>query len=259
MNKTHDCEILLHDQLAPDVRRLVLLAPQLASLAQPGQFVHIRVGNTADPLLRRPISICQADAKAGTITLVYRIAGRGTEMLAQARAGHDQVNCLGPLGHGFSLNAKRPLLVGGGMGLAPLVYVAQHYCPQPISIIMGGRNKQELYWEELFASLCENIHITTNDGSLGRQGVTVDMLPELLETNQFDMVYACGPRPMLAGVVNVAKEFGIPCEVSLEEHMACGIGACLVCTCDTVQGRKKVCSDGPVFRGQDVFGQGGEA
>ena len=193
----------------------------------------------------------------GTIVLIYRIAGRGTEILSQTRTGLDQVNCLGPLGHGFSLDAKRPLLVGGGMGLAPLVYLAQQYCPQPVSIIMGGRSKQELYWEELFTSLCDSIHMTTNDGSVGRQGVTLDILPELLATNQFDKIYACGPRLMLAGVVKAAVEHGIPCEVSLEEHMACGIGACLVCTCDTAHGRKKVCSDGPVFRGQDVFGQGG--
>jgi dihydroorotate dehydrogenase electron transfer subunit len=138
------------------------------------------------------------------------------------------------------------------MGLAPLVYLAQQLCPRPVTILMGGRTKEELYWIELFNSLCEGIHITTNDGSLGSQGVTLDLLPELLAENQFDRIYACGPRPMLDGVIKAAQAHHIASEVSLEEHMACGIGACLVCTCDTSSGRKKVCSDGPVFRGEEI-------
>lgn len=251
MSKLYDTTIKEHIWLAPDVRLLVLHAPELAQQTKPGQFVHIRIGSTQDPLLRRPISICQADPETMSITLIYRIAGRGTQMLAEAKIG-DMLDCLGPLGHGFSLNSERPLLVGGGMGLAPLVYLAQQLCPRRVSIVMGGRSKQELYWTDLFASLCDNIHITTNDGSLGRQGVTLDMLPELLADGGYDRIYACGPRPMLAGVVRAAQIYGIPCEVSLEEHMACGIGACLVCTCDTVAGRKKVCSDGPVFPGEDI-------
>ncbi|KYZ77369.1 dihydroorotate dehydrogenase [Anaerosporomusa subterranea] len=251
MSKLCDTTVKEHIWLAPDVRLLVLHAPELAQQAKPGQFVHIRIGSTQDPLLRRPISICQADPEEMSITLVYRIAGRGTQMLAEAKIG-DMLDCLGPLGHGFSLNSERPLLVGGGMGLAPLVFLAQQLCPRRVSIVMGGRSKQELYWTDLFESLCDNIHITTNDGSLGRQGVTLDMLPELLADGDYDRIYACGPRPMLEGVVRAAQAYGIPSELSLEEHMACGIGACLVCTCDTVGGRKKVCSDGPVFPGEDI-------
>lgn len=252
MKRLCDALVQEHHWLAGDVRQLTLVAPEIAQAIQPGQFVHLRVGNTFDPLLRRPISICQADAQAGTITLVYRVAGRGTDMLAQARPGIDRVNVLGPLGNGFNLTAKQPLLIGGGMGLAPLVYLAQAFCPNPVTVVMGGRTKEEMFWTDIYSSLCDGIHITTNDGSLGRQGVTVDVLPELLRAGGFDRIYACGPRPMLAGVVAAAQEYGIPCEVSLEEHMACGIGACLVCSCKTNNGRKKVCSDGPVFRGEDV-------
>ena len=241
-----------HEWLARDVRRLVLYAPAIAECAQPGQFIHLKVGITNDPLLRRPISICQVDQLSGTLTLVYRIAGRGTELLSQARPGIDSLSCLGPLGHGFSLDTARPLLVGGGMGLAPLVYLAQQLCPRPVTILMGGRTKHELYWTELFSSLCDGIHITTDDGSLGSQGVTLDLLPDLLAKCQFDRIYACGPRPMLDGVIKAAQAHRIASEVSLEEHMACGIGACLVCTCDTTGGRKKVCSDGPVFLGEDL-------
>lgn len=251
MNKLSIATVKEHRSLAPDVRQLVLHNHELAQQSRPGQFVHIKIGSTHDPLLRRPFSICQADQKADTITLVYRMIGRGTALLSQAKVG-DCINCMWPFGHGFSLECKCPLLVGGGMGIAPLVYLAQQLCPRPVSIVIGGRSKEELYWQDMFTGLCDNIHITTNDGTLGTQGVAVDLLPELLATGDYDRVYACGPQPMLAGVVNVTQAYNIPCEVSLEEHMACGIGACLVCTCDTVNGRKKVCSDGPVFRGEDI-------
>ncbi|MDU4960748.1 MAG: dihydroorotate dehydrogenase electron transfer subunit [Sporomusaceae bacterium] len=248
----HHARVAEHRCLADDVRLLTLRSRSLAQMTQPGQFVHIRVSDTQDPLLRRPISVCRIDREAETITLVYRIAGKGTRLLSQVKAD-DRLDCLGPLGKGFSRNSKRPLLIGGGMGLAPLVALAQSFCPLPVTVVMGGRTKQELYWTDLFASLCDAIHITTNDGSLGRQGVAPDVLPDLLADGGYDRVYACGPRPMLAGVVRTAQAYGIACEVSLEEHMACGIGACLVCTCDTTQGRKKVCSDGPVFAGESVL------
>ena len=251
MNNLVIATVKEHRSLAPDVRWLVLHSSDLAQQAQPGQFVHIRVGSAYDPLLRRPFSICQADPERGTITLVYRIVGRGTVLLSQTKAG-DHIDCMGPLGRGFSLECEHPLLIGGGMGIAPLFYLAQRLCPRHVSIVLGGRSKEELYWQDLFTSLCDNIHITTDDGSLGRQGVTVDLLPELLATGNYDQIYACGPQPMLAGVVKAAQTYRVPCEVSLEEHMACGIGACLVCTCETVNGRKKVCNDGPVFRGEDI-------
>lgn len=240
-----------HNRLAADIRLLTLSVPAVARQTKPGQFVHIRVGSTQDPLLRRPLSICRVDPEAGTLTLVYRIVGRGTALLAQAKPG-DTLDCLGPLGQGFSQNSERPLLIGGGMGIAPLVCLAQSFCPRPVTVVMGGRSKSELYWTELFTSLCDAVHIATNDGSLGHRGVAPDLLPDLLAAGRHDRVYACGPRPMLAEVVRICQSYSTPCEVSLEEHMACGIGACLVCTCDTTLGRKKVCSDGPVFAGETV-------
>lgn len=221
--------------------------------AKPGQFVHVRVGEGCDPLLRRPISIAAANASEGTVTLVYRIVGRGTALLAKLEKGAT-VDMMGPLGGGFDLAAKQPLLVGGGMGLAPLIFLARAFCPRPVTVLMGGRSQDELYWQSIFADACREIHITTDDGTLGRRGFTVDLLPELLAGCDFDAIYACGPRPMLEGVARLAKAHNIPCQISLEDHMACGVGACLSCTCAGTDGkRRKVCTDGPVFRAEEVL------
>lgn len=246
-------EIAGHETIGPQVRRLTLRAPGLAGAARPGQFVHVRVNAGYDPLLRRPLSIADADPGRDTVTLIYRIAGHGTALLAERRAG-ESLDCLGPLGNGFGLDAARPLLVGGGIGLAPLVYLARALCPRPVELLMGGRSREELFWRDIFAGVCRNTHITTDDGSAGRRGFTVDLLPELLAAGDYDRIYACGPRPMLEGVARLAHRHGVPCEVSLEDHMACGVGACLSCTCAGADGRRrKVCADGPVFRAEEVF------
>lgn len=239
--------------IGPMVRWLTLDAPAIARSARPGQFVHIRVGASSDPLLRRPLSIAAADAATGTIGLIYRIVGRGTALLGQLLPG-DKADCMGPLGNGFDLAAQRPLLVGGGMGLAPLVFLARQLCPRPVSVLMGGRSLQEMFWQDTFGDTCRNVHVTTDDGSLGRRGFTVDQLPELLADGDYDMIYACGPRPMLEGVARQSNIHGVPCQVSLEDYMACGVGACLSCTCAGTDGkRRKVCSDGPVFRAEEVL------
>jgi len=242
-----------HQTVGPMVQWLTLRSPVIAKAAQPGQFVHIRVGRNYDPLLRRPISIAAANPAEGTISLIYRIVGRGTAELARLKLG-EELDVMGPLGNGFDQACQKPLLVGGGMGLAPLLFLAQALCPRPVTVLMGGRTAQELYWQELFATVCQNIHITTDDGSLGRQGVTVDALPDLLASQAYDGVYACGPHPMLRGVARLAKAQGIACQISLEDYMACGVGACLSCTCAATDGtRRKVCTDGPVFSAQEVL------
>jgi len=245
--------VLEHTLIGPQVRRLTFAAPILAQQALPGQFVHVKVTESIVPLLRRPISIADVNPDNGILTLIYRIVGQGTSLLAEVKPG-GQLDIMGPLGNGFSLETERPLLVGGGIGLAPMVYLAKSLCPRPITIIMGGRNKEEMYWQEIFQSLCRSIHITTDDGSLGRQGFTVDALSDMLSADTFDIVYACGPQPMLEGVARLATAKNIRCQVSLEDHMACGVGACLSCTCAATDGkRRKVCADGPVFWAEEVF------
>ncbi|MBP2637605.1 MAG: pyrK 2 [Firmicutes bacterium] len=245
-------QVLEHGLIAGDVWNLVIAAPEIARQTKPGQFVHIRINDSLEPLLRRPFSIADCDAAKGTLTIIYRVVGRGTALMTQLKPG-DTINCMGPLGNGFQLTAQRPLLVGGGMGLAPLLFLARAFCSLPATILMGGRNEQELFWPTLYAGVCKNIHITTDDGSVGQRGFTVDLLPELLQSGNFDAVYTCGPHVMLKGVVALADKHSIPCQVSLEDYMACGVGACLSCTCAGTSGKRlKVCTDGPVFAAGEV-------
>lgn len=253
VNKTCvKAQVVEQGAIANDVFKLVLAVPEIARITRPGQFVHIRLNDTFEPLLRRPFSIADCDAGNGTLTLIYRVVGRGTALMTRLKPG-DSLDSMGPLGNGFTLTGKRPLLIGGGMGLAPLVMLAKTFCSCPATLLMGGRNEQELFWSSVFAGVCPNIHTTTDDGSVGHRGFTVDLLPELLDTNNFDAVYGCGPHAMLKGVAEIAARHGVSCQVSLEEYMACGVGACLSCTCAGSSGKRhKVCTDGPVFRAEEV-------
>lgn len=245
-------QVVKHSIIVGDVWELVVAAPEIASITQPGQFVHIRLTDTIDPLLRRPFSIADCDAAKGTLSLIYRVVGRGTALMTKLQPG-DTLSCMGPLGNGFAVTSERPLLVGGGMGLAPLLLLARAFCSRPATILMGGRNEQELFWPKLYSGVCKNIHITSDDGSVGHRGFTIDLLPELLKQNKFDVIYACGPHAMLTGVAEAAAQYGVPCQVSLEDYMACGVGACLSCTCASTSGKRhKVCTDGPVFWAQEV-------
>ncbi len=247
--------IIEQKDLAKGVKEIILYAPHIASQAVAGQFVHIRVMvKSHDPLLRRPISIAGVNREKGYIKLIYRIVGNGTKIMADWKP-QDKVDCMGPLGTGFQLQGDKVLLVGGGMGLAPLMFLAESLCPRAIEIVMGGRTKEELFWRGSYEVICNNLHITTDDGTLGTRGIALDVLPTLLENEKYDMIYTCGPKIMMEKVFRLAQEFSIPCQVSLEEHMACGVGACLSCTCQTNGGkRKKICTDGPVFWGSEVFG-----
>lgn len=248
-----EAQIVSNLEIGVNVKELVINAPEIAVQAVPGQFLHVRVNNSYHPLLRRPLSISNTDREAGTVSTIYRVVGQGTAHLA-ALHPEDFVNVMGPLGNGFSINGQRPLLVGGGMGLAPLLFLAGALCPRPSEILMGGRTKEEMFWREMFRTRCNDIHVTTDDGSLGSCGVTLDILPDLLKCGEFDMIYTCGPRIMMEGVAKLARENNIPCQISLEDYMACGIGGCLSCTCAMTNGsRKKVCTDGPVFWAQEVI------
>jgi len=252
--RLEEAVVAANELIAAGVYRLVIHAPRMAAAAQPGQFVHLKVNNLTAPLLRRPISIADTDQSAGTLDLIYRIVGGGTAFLSGVPVG-EHLDCLGPLGKGFALECERPLLVGGGMGLAPLVYLAKALCPRPITVLMGGRTKDELFWEDVFAPVCDQLRLTTDDGTAGTRGYTVDVLPELIKTGNFDQIYTCGPRPMMEQAARIAKQYNIACQVSLEEYMACGLGGCLACSCAGTDGkRRKVCTEGPVFKAGEVFG-----
>ena len=244
--------ILVNERLIPGVFRLVVQAPEIARCCVPGQFVMVRLPWWTDPFLRRPFSIAGADAEQGTLTLIYRVVGHGTELLESAREG-EVLDVVGPLGQGFDLSGDRLLLVGGGMGLAPLLFAAQRCCPNPVEALAGGRTGDELFWVELFQTVCNRVHITTDDGSLGICGTCADALPDILRVGGFDGVLACGPRPMMKRVAEMTLAAGIGAQVSLEEHMACGLGVCLSCTCGAADGgTRQICKDGPVFRATEV-------
>ena len=158
---------------------------------------------------------------------------------------------IGPLGHGFDLTAKKPLLIGGGLGLAPLYYLAAALQAQKPAVLMGGRIADDLFWKEIYQDYCPEQYLTTDDGSLGTKGTVMALLPELL-TKGYDCAYVCGPVPMMKAVAAACAKAQVPCQVSLERYMACGLGACLSCSCGGVGKRLKVCTDGPVFWAQEV-------
>jgi dihydroorotate dehydrogenase electron transfer subunit len=244
--------ILENKNLSADVYQMVINAPKISAVCVPGQFVMVKVTGLTDPLLRRPLSIAGAAPEQERITLIYRVIGRGTEQMGILPPG-SLLDIMGPLGHGFDLTPHRLLLVGGGMGLAPLSFAAARYCPRPVEVLAGGRTEKDLFWNELFQDRCEKLHVATDDGSLGFCGTCVDFLPNLLRKSNFGGVLTCGPRAMMKRVVELAAHAGVPTQVSLEEHMACGLGACLSCTWSSSDGTsRQVCKDGPVFGADEV-------
>ena len=224
-----------------------------ASWNVPGQFVHIKCGD--GNLLRRPISICscQEDSPDDLLAIVFEVRGEGTAWLAERREG-DILDVLGPLGNGFQIEREgRYLLVGGGIGVPPMRGCAQ-YTHGKSTAILGFRSKEKAILTDCFRDECAKVLIATDDGSLGYHGFVDALVRRELEKDRtYDAVLACGPKPMLRNVAKVAEEFAVPCQVSMEERMGCGIGACLVCACDMKDGtRKHVCKDGPVFDAREV-------
>lgn len=211
---------------------------------QAGQFVQIKVPNES-VLLRRPISVCNVEN--GALWLLVARVGRGTEYLAQMQP-NDKLDIMLPLGNCFETQAaKKPLLVGGGVGIAPMLYLAKTFASMGIrpDILLGGRSAEHLVLLEEFARYGV-VHLTTDDGSKGVHGRVTDH--EILSTSQHDRIYTCGPKPMMVAVARLAERRGISCEVSLENTMACGIGACLCCVEDIHgEGNVCVCTEGPVF------------
>lgn len=247
------CRLKQKRQLTSDVFDFTIEAETLAKEAQPGQFAHLRVpGKT----LRRPISICFADQEEGTLRLVFQVRGEGTELLSQTSEG-EELDVLAPLGHGFARGAARKILVvGGGVGVPPLLYAAAGY-GENARAILGFRNREAVILREDFEALGCPVTITTDDGSMGVHGLVTGPLAEELRQDKPDLILACGPTPMLKGVAALAAAAEVACQVSLEERMGCGVGACLVCACktsrsDAIGGYSHVCKDGPVFDAREV-------
>ena len=218
-----------------------------------GQFLHVACGEAN--LLRRPISVAlvQAGAPHDTAALIFEVKGEGTRWLAQRQVG-DTVDVLGPLGNGFAVEkGGRYLLVGGGIGTPPLLGYAE-FLPKSAVAVLGFRSADRVILADRFGECCKEVFLCTDDGSAGRRGFVDAQLRDILEKERnFTAVLACGPKPMLRNVAKVAAAFGVPCQVSLEERMACGVGACLGCAVQRADGSiKHVCKDGPVFDAEEV-------
>ena len=252
MSKIFESKIKSNVEVAPSVFKLTVDAPELATLAKAGQFVQVKLPSDKFTL-RRPFGI--ASTKGG-VNIFYRVVGEGTKFLSTLEVGAP-LNLLAPLGNGFNIDAaSKVLLVGGGMGLAPLLSVAEKI--REAEVLIGGRNKDEVtFWIKEFSHLpaIDIIFVTTDDGSYryGRKGFTTDYLPEILSADKYSAVYTCGPDVMMYGVAFEAIANGMQCEMCFERRMACGLGACLSCSIDTVNGRKKVCKDGPVFDAREFI------
>lgn len=290
--------VVSNDCVGPNLYLMTLSAPGIANAVQPGQFVHMKVPGMEAHVLRRPFSVYARDAKAGTIDVLYQTVGFGTELMTQlvshgkdgcegaglARREGDgcDVSLIGPVGHGWQApqGATRALLVGGGVGAAPLFMLCERLRAQGVQadVVLGAQTASALVcrgrYEKLLAggganavgaaaandgegtaggtAACEGPRCATDDGSFGRSGFCTSLVEEALawasaEGNPYGYVAVCGPEPLMKIVAHMASEAGVPCEVSLERRMACGVGACLSCVVDTVDGKKRACVDGPVF------------
>lgn len=253
-------DVISHSQIAPDIWDLRLKTFEVTSVAGPGQFVMVYPKNAAT-LLPRPISICTFDDKTGTLRLVYRVAGKGTKEFSSYKEG-DAVDILGPIGNGFSIDeakGKKVLLLGGGIGIPPMLGLARAMSEKgetaKIDICVGFRDSN-LFLKEDFGDLGE-LHIATEDGSIGTKGNVMDAIEA--DAIEADIIYACGPMPMLRVIKAYAAGKGIEAYISLEERMACGVGACLGCVCKTVEkdahshvNNARICTEGPVFEAKKV-------
>ena len=240
-------------ELAPGIFKMRLFAPVIAREAVPGQFVHIKCDDHRDFILRRPFSVHQVIGDS--IEILFNRIGPGTEWLASL-ALKSTIDIIGPLGHGFDITGSSGsvLLVAGGMGIAPLVFTAARLVEKNIKIfaLIGAADNQRLLDYMDLKRLTRRITATTEDGSRGTKGRVTDVLDDVIRENLPERVFACGPRGMLAQVAAITARRGVPCQVALEELMACGVGVCLSCVTRTKTGYKKVCSDGPVFDSDEI-------
>jgi dihydroorotate dehydrogenase electron transfer subunit len=251
--KLVDAPVISNEEVCPGVHLMRLRAPDIAAEARPGQYVMVHCGEGPDLVLRRPLSIHRASAD-GSVDFLLAAVGRGTDWLAQRRGG-DVLDLLGPLGNGFSVNpgSRSLLLVAGGIGIAPLAALAEEAIAanRSVRLLIGCGTASQVYPERLLPPGIETI-VATEDCSLGEGGMVTDLLPRFVP--DADQLFACGPLPMYRAMREMSSLFGgVPVQVTLETVLGCGVGACLGCSIETVNGRKLVCKDGPVFQLGEVI------
>lgn len=252
--------ILSNEFAGPRLHLMTLEAPQIAASIEPGQFVHMKVPRMEAHILRRPFSVYARDVDAGTIDVLYQVVGFGTDHMTGLAAG-EECELIGPVGATWNPPAEgRCLLVGGGVGAAPLFMLCERIAASEASVdvVLGAQTKDALVCRERYAALLGGkSRCATDDGTYGRAGFCTSLVEEALaaaaaEGSPYDYVAVCGPEPLMKIVAGLAADAGVRCEVSMEKRMACGIGACLSCVVDTVDGKKRACVDGPVFDARKV-------
>lgn len=272
-------EILLNQKIAPGHFRMVLSLEGFKDSIRPGQFFHIRSGSDYDPLLRRPLSVHRLGSKPNIVELLYKVVGKGTHLMSRRSKG-TYLDIIGPLGNGFKIPKSQSnfILVAGGMGVAPLMALADDlakFRKRSITVILGAKTKDYLTCKKELQELRAKITVVTEDGSEGEKGLVTGLLEDVIE--QFDLrktdspltskdaaritigdyrpevgLYVCGPTAMLKKVARIARHYRIQTQASLEERMGCGLGACLGCVVKTRAGYKRVCKDGPVFDLEEI-------
>lgn len=254
-------KLIKKEQLKSDIVKYSVEAPDIVKDAKQGQFIEIRVSDNVEPFLRRPISIHNMDKENGILEFIFQVKGKGTKILSEKVEG-DLIDIIGPLGHGtFEYNDFQNIaIIGGGIGVFPLYELAKNAKNdgKNVNIYLGFRNKDFVVLEDEFKELANELILTTDDGSYSEKGFAIDFLKKDVEDGKIDCIFACGPLPMLKAVRNYAIEKNIPCQISLEEKMGCGLGVCLGCAVKTSESSSEkpeyvhVCKAGPVFEAKDV-------
>lgn len=252
-------EVIRNDQIATKIYLLKIKLRE-KKVIKAGQFFNLKVRSeeTYDPLLRRPLSVFDYNSVRKEVSFIYQIVGRGTRILSKYKNG-DSIDIQGPLGNGFTadFNQKKLVLAGGGMGIVPLYYLAKNLgSDNDLTLCLGAASREVLKpLANYFADLAINLKLSTDDGSFGSQGNISCLLNNSSLGNEieYDYLYGCGPKPMLAWLQSWLSEEGIPGEFSLEERMACGNGLCLSCSCKTTSGNKRLCKEGPVLPANEVI------
>jgi dihydroorotate dehydrogenase electron transfer subunit len=249
-------DVIAKEEIAPGVFSLKMVSPEISRVARPGQFVNVSCcDENSNFILRRPF--CVHSVVPGRVfEILFQVVGKGTEALSKVRQ-HDVLDVIGPLGTGFTYSEeiKSALLIGGGIGVAPLLYLAEELTEKKVMIysMIGAQNKHKLIKYIDFKRLSKKTFAATDDGSFGHEGTVVDLLNRTIHQLRPQVIYACGPHGMLKQIALTADDFGVDCQVSIEARMACGIGVCLGCVCQTKAGFKMTCKDGPVFNAKDLI------
>ena len=248
-------------KLKENIYHFKVEAHEMVDIAKPGHFIEIRVSKNTEPFLRRPISIHNMDKEKGILEFIFQVKGEGTKILSEKNIG-ETIDIIGPLGNGtFEYeNYQNIAIIGGGIGVFPLYELAKSAKKnnRNVNIYLGFRSKDFVLLEDEFKSVSDNFILTTDDGSYSQKGFAINFLEKDIDSGKIDSIYACGPLPMLKAVRKLAIDKNIPCQISLEERMGCGLGVCLGCAVKTAKSPKEapeywhVCKGGPVFEAKDV-------